>query len=149
MLYDLLIVGGIALAGIILILLFIWFFVFGRSFSAIVLAIIGIFFNDQDSFDEDAPIKPDNEQPLSEIITHRAQDIPFDVQLPDVHVEESMPPSRETQATLRVPGVEQPVRPQAGLPPEGDRGFLEKRIEPSEQKIVDQLTVDQPTVDQE
>ena len=143
MLYDLLIVGGIALAGIILILLFMWFFVFGRSFSAIVLTVIGIFYNDQDKFDEDAPIEPDNEQPLSEIITHRAQDIPFDVQLPDVHVEESMAPSRETQATLRVPGVEQPVRPQAGPPPEGDRGFLEKRIEPSEQKFVDQPTVDQ------
>ena len=58
MLYDLLIVGGIALAGIILILLFIWFFVFGRSFSAIVLAVIGIFYNDQDKFDEDAPSNP-------------------------------------------------------------------------------------------
>lgn len=144
MLYDLLIVGGIALAGIILILLFIWFFVFGRSFSAIVLTVIGIFYNDQDKFDEDAPIEPDNDQPLSEIITHQAADIPFDVQLPDVYVEESMAPSRETQATLRVPGAEQPVRPQAGPPPEGDRSFLEKHIEPS-----DQAHNNQPTVDQE
>lgn len=143
MLYDLLIVGGIALAGIILILLFIWFFVFGRSFSAIVLTVVGIFFNDQDKFDEDAPIEPDNEQPLSEIITHRAEDIPFEVHLPDVHVAESMPPSRETQATLRVPGVEQPVRPQAGPPPEGDRGFLERHIEPSDQALNNQPTVDQ------
>ncbi|MAU12230.1 MAG: hypothetical protein CL607_20580 [Anaerolineaceae bacterium] len=149
MLYDLLIVGGVAIAGVILILLLIWFFVFGRSFSALVLTVIGIFFNDQDSFDEDAPIEPDNEQPLSEIITHRAEDIPFDVQLPDVHVAESMPPSRETQATLRVPGAEQPVRPQIGPKPEGEREFLKMRLETGEQKRTNQPTIDQTTVDQE
>ncbi|MCB9458728.1 MAG: hypothetical protein H6670_03685 [Anaerolineaceae bacterium] len=138
MAYDLLIVGGFAIAGVILILLFIWYFVFGRSFSAIVMAVIGIFLNDRETFDENAPIEPSHEEPLSEIVTRKSQEIPFEVQLPEMHVEEPLAPSRETQSVLRVPGVEQPVRPQAAPPPEGDRGFLKEHIEPSDHQTVDQ-----------
>lgn len=151
---ELVVVLAFACAGVVVIGAFIWIFIFGRSFSAIVMMIVGIIMNanDEKSIDENAPIEMSDEHSLGQVMTRRTRDIPFEAQVPNVHVKESLASQQmqprgpinqiHPQTNPHTPVHAQNAEDTAGeaydhseAEPADPRGFLHERLRPSDAQI--------------
>lgn len=62
-------------------ILYAWYFVFGRSSKAVLLAVLGALLGRTDTVDPDAPIEvPPSDQTLRSALTERSRNMPFEPQ---------------------------------------------------------------------
>lgn len=145
---SIIVVLCVACSGIVVTIAFIWYFLFKRSLTTVVMMLVSFFMNNDEpkvSPKVKERFNTDNEQPLGERTVIRAQDIPFEAHVPDIRAKESLAsggvqaqPTSDNmaQTASNAPslneGDDTDKNGETDAPPADPRGFRHKRLRPGD-----------------